>query len=124
LQPGPFEDPSQGIHRSIIHQIYVEVCILYQQSYPRFYPGTYDLLASQREQVLPAPLTGPNHLSLAVSQAAEDLQASSGHRACDIRSQQSDCVSMPWLCFSKAFPINFTEFCSRLADHLEELESE
>jgi hypothetical protein len=124
LQVRTHENPSRGIHRAIIHKIYVEIGCLYKLSYPRFYPGRHDLLTRQGEEVLPVPLTGPDYLTLAVTESAGDLQASSGHRPSDIRSQRPDCLPILRLYFSKSFPITFSEFCSRVADQLEDLEED
>jgi hypothetical protein len=119
-----YEDPSRGIHRAIIHKVYADACTLYQRSYPRFYPGNQGPLSHQREEVFPVPLTGPDYLTLAVNQSAEDLQASSGVQPCYVRTQRPDCVGILRLYFSKSFPISFSEFCHRVADKLEELEED
>ena len=117
LETAP-EDPSVGIHRAIVHRLYLQACDLYRLLYPRFYPGPQPR-AFQPEEVYPVPLTGPDYLILAVNQAAEDLQASPFISPSDIRRQLIGCTQIIQLYYSKSFPSNFSEFCHRVATKVE-----
>ena len=70
-----FEEALVGIHRSIVHRVYVLASDLYHLHYPRFfYPGqTVKTLASSEASLLPVPLIG---LAQAV---ASLLSSSSAH---------------------------------------------
>ena len=113
------ENPSEGIHRAIVHRVYLQGCELYRLLYPRWYPGP-EPKTSEKEEVFPVPTTGPDYFSIAIIQAVEDLKSIPGVSPSDIRKQKSSCTSLVQLYFSKAFPLNFSGFCDRVADKLEE----
>jgi hypothetical protein len=106
------EDPSVGIHRAIVHRLYLQACDLYRLLYPSFYPDPIPLVA------------GPDYLSLAISQAVDDFRLLPGFRPADVRHQRSSCSSVAQLYYSKVFPISFGDFCVRIADSLEEQSSD
>jgi hypothetical protein len=113
------EDPSIGIHRAIVHRLYLQSCDLYRLVHPRFYPGP--LVGDSTEDIYPVPLTGPDYLQIAISKAVEDFQVVPGFRPDDIRGQRPGCSSIALLYYSKAFPLTFGDFCCRIGDRIEEL---
>ena len=123
IKLSPAEDPSTGIHRAIVHRLYLQTCDLYLLLYPKVYPGPpRDRPA--RAEVHAVPPTGPDYLSLALSQAVEDFRVTPGFSPSDIRRQREGCTSIALLYYSKAFPIHFDVFCHRVADQLEGLKPE
>jgi hypothetical protein len=113
------EDPAIGIHRAIVHRLYLQACDLYRILYPRFYPGPR--IKPEVEETLPVPLTGPDYLVLAIDQAVADFRLVSGCRPTDIRDILPACSSITQLYYSKAFPISYGEFCWRVGDQVEQL---
>jgi hypothetical protein len=115
------EDPSRGIHRAIVHRLYLHACDLYRSLYPRFYPGPEERL-SPPEDIYPVPLTGPDYLALAINQTASDLLAIPGFQASHARSprRHPGIAAVAGLYYSKAFPISYADFCCRVADKVEE----
>ena len=113
------ENPSEGIHRAIVHRVYLQACELYRLLYPRWYPGL-EQNSSEKEEVFPVPITGPDYFSIAVRQSVEDLKSTPGVSCSDIRNQKAICTSVVQLYFSKAFPLNFSGFCHKVADKFEE----
>jgi hypothetical protein len=111
------EDPSSGIQRAIIHRVYLEACSLYRLLHPRFYPGVQPRF--EPAEVFPVPLSGPDYLSIAISQASSDF-LSLPFGSSDIRNQSASCSVIAQLYYSKAFPIAFGDFCERVADTVEE----
>jgi hypothetical protein len=109
------EDPATGIHRAIVHRLYLQTCDLYSLLYPRFYPGP----RAKPPDIQEKPV-GPDYLVLAISQAVEDFRVLPGFRPADIRNHRPGCSSITQLYYSKAFVINYGEFCDRVADSLEE----
>jgi hypothetical protein len=71
------EDPSLGIHRAILHRLYLQVCDLYRLSYPKHCPGTRPVVDS-------GPLK-PDYFQLGISQAVADLHLLPGIHPQDIR---------------------------------------
>jgi hypothetical protein len=116
------EAPSTGIHRAIVHRLYLQACDLYRLVHPRFYPGPH--VTQSTDDNYPVPPTGPDYLQLAISQAVEDFQVVPGFRPDDIRNQRPGCSSIAQLYYSKAFPLSFGDFCCRIGDHIEELVTE
>jgi hypothetical protein len=117
------EDPQVGIHRGIIHRLYLATCSLYRLQHPRFYPGPQERV--EPSQVFPVPLTGPDYLRLAISQAAEDYQALPSVSPSTIRQANlHSCSVVGHLYYSKAFPLTFTDFCDRVADCVAAAEAE
>jgi hypothetical protein len=112
------EDPAIGIHRAIVHRLYLQTCDLYCILYPRFYPGPKP--KPETEEKLPVPFIGPDYLALAITQAAEDFRVLPGYRPSDIRNLRPGCSSVTQLYYSKAFVVSYSEFCSRVADSVEE----
>jgi hypothetical protein len=117
------EDPSTGIHRAIVHRLYLQSCDLYLLLYPRVYPGPPRNSSAQAESY-PVPSTAPDYLALSLTQAVEDFRVTPGFSTSDIRRQREGCVSIALLYYSKAFPIHFDVFCHRVADQLESVKSE
>ena len=114
------ENPSEGIHQAIVHRVYLRACDLYRLLYPRWYPGP-EPRTSEKEEVFPVPVTGPEYCAIAaVNQAVEDLKSTPDVSPSDIRKQKTSCTSVVQLYFSKAFPLNFSEFCHRVAKKFEE----
>ena len=120
-QVSTLEDPSAGIHRSIIHRLYLNVCELYAVHHPRFYTGP-KLPKTEPQVVYPVPLAGPDYLTIAISQASTDLQGIVD--SSDIRKHTISCSPICRLYYSKAFPISFSEFCHKVADHVEAIVSD
>jgi hypothetical protein len=113
------EDPSSGIQRAIIHRIYLDACSLYRLLHPRFYPGV-QLKQFEPPEVFPVPLSGPDYLAIAISQASSDFQSLPFVSSSDIRDQSASCSVIAQLYYSKAFPLTFGDFCERIADSVEE----
>jgi hypothetical protein len=115
------EDPSRGIHRAIVHRLYLHACDLYRSLYPRFYPGPEER-PSLPEDIYPVPLTGPDYLVLAIHQTASDLQGIPGFQACHARTprRHPGTAAIAGLYYSKAFPISYTDFCCRVANKVEQ----
>lgn len=120
--PSTNEDASTGIHRAIIHRLYSNACDLYRILYPRFYPGPKPR-KSEPEILYPVPLSGPDYLAIAIHQASVDFQALPVDTS-DIRHQHASCSLITHLYYSKAFPLTFSEFCARIADSVDESDSE
>ena len=120
-QVSTHEDPSTGIHRSIVHRLYLNVCELYTVHHPRFYTGP-TIPQTQPQVIYPVPLAGPDYLALAIVQAATDLQGIVD--SSDIRKHSISCSPICRLYYSKAFPISFSEFCHKIAKHLDEIDTD
>jgi hypothetical protein len=112
------EDPAIGIHRAIVHRLYLQTCDLYHILYPGFYPGPSPA-KSEVEETLSIPLTGPNYLTLAVELAVEDFRVLPGFSPTDIRNQRPACSAITQLYYSKAFVISYGDFCIKVADSVE-----
>jgi hypothetical protein len=97
------EDPSTGIYRAIVHRLCLKICELYRNSHPRFYPGPKPKKTEPQEIVYPVPLSGPDYLTITVSQASADFQGIPVHSS-DIRKQRLSCLPIAHLYYSKAFP--------------------
>ena len=118
------EDPSTaGIHRAIVHCLYLNLCELYINNHPRFYTGPKLPQTAEPQVIYPVPLPdGPGYLAIAVSQASTDLQGTVD--LSDIRKHAILCSPICRVYYSKAFPISFSEFCHKVADHFEEIDSD
>jgi hypothetical protein len=112
------EKPSTGIHRAIVHRLYLQACELYRSSYPLFYPGAVEESSVGQDQVPVDPCIYPDYFSLAVGQAVEDFRACPGIEPSDIRRQHSASLTIARLYYSKSFAVNFSEFCDLIADQL------
>jgi hypothetical protein len=117
------EDPSTGIHRAIVHRLYLQSCDLYVLLYPKVFPGPPRNLPTHEESYA-VPPAGPDYLALSVTQAVEDFRVTPGFSPSDIRRQREGCVSIALLYYSKAFPITFDVFCHRVADQLTYFKAE
>ena len=119
---GIFEEPSIGIHRSIVHRVYALASELYLLHYPRFYPGqSEDTLASSEAYLLPVPLTGPDFQELALSQAVATLLASSSvgrYSLSPFLVQRAfvDSVAIPF--HSAAFVLDYPSFRDAIQERL------
>ena len=114
------ENPSEGIHRAIVHPVHLQPCDSYRVLYSRWYPGP-EPKTLEKEEVFPVRITGPDYCAIAVIQAVEDLKSTPGVSPSDIRKQKSSGTSVVQeLSFSKAFPLNFSEFCHSVAKKFEE----
>lgn len=119
---GTFEEPATGIHRSIVHRVYVLASELYLLHHPRFFPGpTTDTLASSDAYLLPVPLTGPDFQELALSQAVTTFLASSSAECYFTSSfllQRAlvDSVAVPY--HSAAFVLDFPSFRDVIQERL------
>jgi hypothetical protein len=107
------EDPAIGIHRAIVHRLYLEACNLYQLIYPLFYPGCRSTPAA-----VPT-LVGPDYLQLAISHAVDDFLVIPGFCSIDIRHQRPGYCLVAQLYYSKVFPLTFGDFCCQIADRID-----
>jgi hypothetical protein len=118
------ENPSLGIHRAIVHRLYLSACELYLHYHPRFYTGP--IPRTHRPEVLPVPLSGPDYLVIAINQTASELQSVPGFISSDVRNAHrrrrlsTVAATIAGLYYSKAFRIDFEEFCTRVADKVQE----
>ena len=108
------EDPSAGIHRAIIHRLYLQACELYVLVYPSFYPGGVDRQTELKVASLVSN-SGPDYLELSLDQATEDLQAAS-----DSKPSNASIILICRLYYSKSYPVTFSEFCDLVSSNLED----
>ena len=115
------EDPARGIHRAIVHRLYLQACDLYRRSYPRFYPGPEERNPAP-EDIYPVPLTGPDYLVLAINQTASEVQTIPEFYASLAlsRNRQTALNFVGGLYYSKTFPLSFLEFLDRVVDKVEQ----
>jgi hypothetical protein len=119
-----FEDPSSGIHRSMVHRVCSLASDLCRLHHPRFYPGpAVCTLVNTDACLLPVPLVGPDCQEIRVSRLVAFLVASSTTRDClsaSFLSQRSmvDAVALP--CHSAAFPLDHISFRDRVQESLSE----
>jgi hypothetical protein len=106
------EDPSIGIHRAILHRLYLQVCDLYRLSYPNHCPSS--------RPIADGPSEAPDYLRLGISQAVADLFLLPGLHPQDIRQRHSSSFAICQLYYSKAFPVGFTNFCEQVATSFEQ----
>jgi hypothetical protein len=122
------ENPAIGIHRAIVHRLYIQACDLYQLLYPRFYPGPSAIqdigvngLYSVNEIYTSLPSSVSDYLTLAITETVEDFRVLPGYSPNGIRHLRPGCSSITQLYYSKkSFPISYGEFCSRVADHIDD----
>jgi hypothetical protein len=119
-----FEDPSTGIHRSIVHRVYSLASDLYRLHHPRFYPGpAVSTLVNTDAYLLPVPLVGPDYQEIGISRSVAFLVASSTTRdylSASFLRQRSivDAVALPY--YSAAFPLDYISFRDRVQESLSE----
>ena len=119
-----FEEPSAGIHRGVVHRVYLLAAELYRLHYPRFFPGpTLDTLLSPQAYLLPVPLTGPDYQEISISQAVASLVSSASpqnYRTVSFLRQRFlvDAVAQPY--HSLSFPLDYTSFRDRIQELLSE----
>jgi hypothetical protein len=106
------ENPAIGIHRAIVHRLYIQACDLYRLLYPRFYPGPSTIedigvneLYSVNEIFTSLPSSILDYLALAITKTVEDLRVLPGYSPDDIRHLRPGCSSITQLYYSKSFPI-------------------
>jgi hypothetical protein len=115
------ENPSDGIHRGILHRAYLGVCELYLLQHPRFFPGPVSEHQPSKEGlVLPVPLTGPDYQAIAISQAAAELLIYPGFDLETKEHQTLGIIALAKFYYSKAFPLTFTIFVERVTDKFAE----
>jgi hypothetical protein len=109
-----FEEPSVGIHRGIIHRLYVQTIDLYRLLYPRFYPGPSEgVLATTITETLPVPLTGPDYQAIGIAKAAKLLSTLEGNQVSSSPNIQRHCTLLDQAVlpfYSAAFPLDFITF--------------
>jgi hypothetical protein len=108
------ENPSTGIHRGIVHQVFQQAADLYKLLYPRFYPGpSVEAIVRADAYLLPVPLAGPDFQEIGISRTVARLSTVLDAQAVLTKSltHQLDFIDQFVQAFhSAAFPLPYTEF--------------
>ena len=115
------EDPALGIHRAIVHRLYLHACDLYHRLYPGFYPEPSEEKFHSSKENYRVPPSIPNYLALAITQAGQELQEIPGFEPSRARLEPHHPVisTVVGLYYSKSFPISYVEFCRKVSEESE-----
>jgi hypothetical protein len=110
------EEPATGIHRGIVHRLFAKASELYSLLYPRFYQGLgFTVVASEVQEVLPVPLTGPDYQVIAIRRAARAIEV------VGLPSTPREHLLATRLIghrfYSDAFPLDFDVFLDRVYEY-------
>jgi hypothetical protein len=106
------DDPSQIVHRGLLHRLYNETSLLYRWHYKEYW--------QKLDETTPKPY-GVNYYEIAVAGAVEAFKSTT-FTTNQIRRQETECKVIIGQWYSQAFGRKYDTFCNNVANVLDEEE--